>query len=179
MALLLNFLLFQAVWWSSVLGAANDRPLLGVGALLAFAAVHLALSSNRARDLKVLLAVTLLGGLADTALAYADVYAFRTEGPGGTPLPLWMWGLWANFSLTLFGALGWLRAKPLAALLLGAFSGPLTYQGAVALGALELPRGGASLAVLAVAWALLLPGLLALANRVEGAAEPRSGAAAA
>ncbi|MHC4375876.1 MAG: DUF2878 domain-containing protein [Planctomycetota bacterium] len=174
MAILLNLLLFQAVWWTSVLGAANDRPLLGVGALLIFVAVHLALSSDRSRDLKVLAAVSLVGGLADTALAYADIYAFRTAGPGGTPLPLWMWGLWANFSLTLFGALDWLRAKPLVALVLGAVSGPLTYQGAVALGALELPRGGASLAVLAVAWALLLPGLLALATRLDGAPERTS-----
>jgi hypothetical protein len=164
MAILLNFGLFQAVWWTSVLGAANDRPLLGIWALLAFAVLHLALSSDRARDVKVLLAVTVAGGLADSALAWADVYAFRTGGPGGTPLPLWMWGLWANFSLTLFGALGWLRDRLALAALLGAVSGPLTYQGAVSLGALELPRGGVSLAVLAVAWALLLPGLLALAK---------------
>lgn len=174
MAILLNFLLFQAVWWTSVLGAANDRPLLGVGGLLVFAVVHLALSSERVRDLKVLAAVTLAGGLADTALAYADIYAFRTAGPGGTPLPLWMWSLWANFSMTLFGALGWLRAKPLVALVLGAVSGPLTYQGAASLGALELPRGGVSLAVLAVSWGLLLPGLLTLAKRLNGESERSS-----
>ena len=166
MSILLNFLLFQGVWWASVLGAAGDRPLLGVGALLAFVVVHLALSAERARDLKVLAAVTVVGGLVDSALACLNVYAFRTSGPGGSPLPLWMWGLWANFSLTLFGSLGWLRAKPLLALLLGAISGPLTYQGAVALGALELPGGGTSLAVLAVTWAFLLPGLLSLATRL-------------
>lgn len=164
MAILLNFLFYQAVWWTAIWGAANDQPYLGLVALAVFVGIHFTRSSNRGRDLKLLLSVTVVGGLVDSGLASQNVYAFHSSGPWGSALPLWMWGLWANYSMTLFGALGWMRSRLFFAGVLGAVFGPLTYRGAVSLGALELPRETYSLIALSVAWALLLPGTLAIAN---------------
>jgi hypothetical protein len=74
--------------------------------------------------------------------------------------------LWANFAGTLHLCLDWLRGRYRLAAALGAIGGPIAYYGGQYLGAIQLGENAAvSLAVIAVEWALAVPGLVYLSAR--------------
>jgi hypothetical protein len=162
---LLNFLCFQVGWFACALGAAHGWPLAGplvVGILLI---LQLPLVPAPGKQARFILAVTLLGWLVDSGLAYADVFTF----PFGSGLlglcPLWMAALWANFAGTFHLCLDWLRGRYWLASALGACGGPLAYYGGQRLGAMQF--GGnitSSLLIIAVEWALATPALVYLSE---------------
>ena len=160
MSALANFLGYQAVWFVAVLGAARGIAWPALAALAGFAAWQLALSRVRGADLRLMVLALGLGVLLDGALSLTGVLRYATPAPalpsGGAPL--WILALWGAFALTLNHSLGWLRQRPLLALLLGAAGGPLAYAAAARLAgavALRAPRGIA-VAGLAAGWAVAL-----------------------
>jgi uncharacterized membrane protein YfcA len=72
------------------------------------------------------------------------------------------------FATTLNIAFRWLRDRLVLASLLGAVFGPLSYFAGARLGAVVINDFPSALIALALAWALLLPGLLLLAKRLDG-----------
>jgi len=169
---LINVALFQLAWFAAVLGAARGVPWLGPLALLPVVAVHLALSDNRAGELKLLAAAGGLGFCFDSALMATGTFL-----PVGAPLPfpfspLWMVGLWINFATTLNVSLAWLRGRHLAAALFGAVGGPLAYYSGARLGATVGIPGTGEMLTLAIGWGLMTPLLFWLAGRLGRAPEP-------
>jgi len=173
MRLLVNLVAFQGGWFACVLGAANGRYLLGPAVVAAGVALHLALSEDRRGQAILLAAAAVLGLLVETALSAIGATApARDAIPFPLP-PLWLIALWPNFGAALPVSLRFLRGRTALSAVLGAVAGPGAYYGGARLGALTFPGGdGLGLALLAVVWAVSVPLLVWLSERVEGAGQP-------
>lgn len=165
--LLVNLLLYQIGWFACVLGAASQWA--GWALALGLVAVHLALVSDRRRELR-LLAASVAIGLGVEALLLGGGALRYPGGPATLGLlpPVWIVVLWLQFATLLHFALRWLSGRYLLAALLGAVGGPPTYLTGQALGAVALgPDLPAVITFLLIGsvWAVALPALVFLADR--------------
>jgi len=170
LTLVANVALFQAGWLACVLGAAHGMPWAGIAVATAVIAWHAAHARRPAQELKLVALAVLAGALCDSALAASGWIAFAPDAAAAVLAPWWILAMWALFATTLNVSLAWLRSRLPLAGLLGAMSGPLAYWGGARLGALELRQPAAALGGLALVWAVVLPGLLAAARRLDRAA---------
>ncbi|MEB0024246.1 DUF2878 domain-containing protein [Pseudomonas sp. MH9.2] len=154
---LANALLFQIGWFVCVLGGNSPWLLIAAGVLC----VHLLWISSWQAEGKLLISVTLVGTLLDSALQTLGVFDFDSGGP---LIPLWLILLWAVLATTLNHCLAW-TAKPWwRASLLGAIGGPLSYYAGSQMAGVHLPLGvWPSLLLLGLIWAVLFPLLQGLA----------------
>ncbi|MBC3952571.1 DUF2878 domain-containing protein [Pseudomonas folii] len=144
-----NAVLFQAGWFACVLGGNSYWLLIPIGVLL----IHLLWISSWAAEGRLLLWITALGTVLDSALMMLDVFDFGTQG---VLIPLWLILLWAVLGTTLRHCLAW-TAKPWwRASVLGAIGGPMSYYAGSQLADVHLPLGlWPSMALLAVLWAVM------------------------
>ena len=148
---LANAVLFQCGWFACVLGG-DSGWLLVVGAVLA---IHLLWISSWSREGRVILAVTLLGTVVDTALRTFGVFHFSFPGP---LIPFWLVLLWALLATTLRHCLAWSAQPWWRASVLGAVGGPLSYYAGSQLAGVSFGYGTApTLIGLALLWAILFP----------------------
>ena len=162
---LVNVALYEAGWVAAITLAARGNFAWAAMVPLALTAVHLALVRDPARELAVVAVAGLLGCAVDTALI--ALAAFAPHGSGVLPAlpPLWLVALWVQLATLLRFALRWLAGKYLLAALLGAVGGPLAFLVGVRMGAATLPLGPVhAITLLAPAWALVIPLLVALAR---------------
>jgi len=164
MKLAINIAAFQTGWFACVLAAAFGMAWIGVVTATVVVALHVLRAPG---DLKLVAVAMLLGALFDSTLAAAGWVAFKPEALASNVAPYWIMALWALFATTLNVSLGWLRDRLVLAAVLGMLAGPLSYWAGARLGALDLVRPAAAILALALGWALILPGLLALARRME------------
>ncbi|KRP78778.1 DUF2878 domain-containing protein [Pseudomonas lactis] len=158
---LANAVLFQCGWFACVLGGDSRWLLIGIAAL----GVHLLWISSWTREGQVILAVTVLGTLVDTALRGLGVFEFNTPGP---LIPLWLILLWALLATTLRHCLAWSAQPWWLASLLGAVGGPLSYYAGSQLAGVSFGYGTIpTLIGLALLWAMLFPLLHRIAQRLE------------
>lgn len=166
MAALANFIGFQMVWFSAVLGAGADLGLLGPVAVLLFAGATLIRSPLFKRDLALIIALGVGGWIADSVLLNLGLIDYGAN-PWARLAPLWIVALWINFALTLNHSLAWLQDRWVVAALFGAIGGPLAYLAGSALGAATFPRGApAALTALGIVWAFASPLAAGLAARL-------------
>lgn len=166
-AALVNVVGYQAVWFACVLGAASDRHWPGVLAATCFVAGTLAWGGRSRADLRTLAIVAPLGILLDSAFAASGWLAYHPSGQGPMA-PGWIAAIWAAFAMTLNHSLASLRQHRRLASLLGLAGGPLAYwSAAAAFGVLRFPDPALpALLALALAWALLLPMVFAIDDRL-------------
>jgi len=168
MNILINIVAFKIGWAASIFGAASGMPLLGPVVVLAVIAAHLQMASNPSRELLLIVMTGVIGASWDSVMVAAGWLTY----PSGTLVdwlaPYWILAMWMLFATTLNMAFRWLRGRPFVAALLGAIFGPLSYYVGASLGAVEINEFAAAMTGLAAAWAVLLPGLLALATRFDG-----------
>jgi len=146
----MNAVLYQSVWFLSVLGRED-----WIAASLALLALHLVWCRGRGSEVAVILICSAIGIGVDTTLAIFDVYRF-TPDPGWLPIPFWLIVLWLGFTATLRHALAWFVDRPLMLIAAAAIGAPLSYLAAARLGAVTLPLGNiATTLLLSVVWALL------------------------
>jgi Protein of unknown function (DUF2878) len=159
MAKFWNFLFFQLGWFACVLGAAHDQVLWAVFGVLIYIAFHVLRSPSPKTEASLLMKTLCLGVLADSVIMRCGYIDFGDSWPSPYLSPLWMWTLWLLVGTTINGSLSWLRGRPLLAALLGAISGPLSYEAGIRLGAGEWGPGGQFMGfiLLAVVWALSMP----------------------
>ena len=174
MRLLTNFLFFQIGWFSSVLGGANDMPWFGPLAVLAIVAIHLRLAQRPASEVALLLSCALVGAVFDSMLVAFGWVSYSSGMFSPSMAPYWIITMWMLFATTLNVSLRWLREMPIVAALLGLVAGPLTYLGGAKLGGILLVDQVAALTMLGVGWAILMPGLLILAERFDGISAARA-----
>ncbi|MEM9801854.1 MAG: DUF2878 domain-containing protein [Planctomycetota bacterium] len=175
-----NFAIFQVVYFACVIGAARGNAWIGPLVGLALLPINLAFIADRGRALRFWLLVGAVGTALDSILVATGVLAF----PPGARLapealwttsfvPLWIATLWIALGTLLTSSLAWLGPRPLLAALLGAAGGAFSFWSASRLGATELPSVAVGVTALAVEYALLLPILAGAAPRPdEHAAEP-------
>jgi hypothetical protein len=171
MNLAVNFVAFQLGWFACVLGAANGLPWVGPLAVLGAVALHLARVRRPLPELRLIGLAMALGLLVDSLLLATGWLSY----PAGLWLPgmapYWIVAMWALFATTLNVSMGWLRGRPLLAVVMGAIGGPLSYLAGEKLGGIELSARVAALSALAFAWAVAMPLLMKAAERLDGVRE--------
>jgi hypothetical protein len=166
--LLVNALLSQVAWFGAVLSAARGVPWLGVIAVAAVVAWHVARAPQPAREIGLMALALAAGAVFETLLVQAGLLQFNGGALLAGTAPVWMVALWANFATTLNVSLRALRSRLLAAALLGVIGAPLAYIGGQKLGAVQLLQPGSALAAIAAGWAVLTPLLFLAARRFDG-----------
>ena len=163
----IRFIAFQAVWFGSVLGAANNR--FWIGPLLAgfWLILSAATSPSYLREIRLAAAAAFIGLVADSLLIAGD--AFHPSGYLKSFFsPLWMIGLWINLATTLNYFFSWLKGKTLLAACLGAMGGPAAYYAGFQLGAAQIPFSlPYSLTMIAAVWAVAMPLLVTLSEKIR------------
>jgi len=166
-AIILNAAVFQIGWLLCVLAGANHVPWLGTLAALLIVTWHISLANSRRNALLLVLSAGVIGALWDSLLVYAGWLQF----PSGTLIentaPHWIVAMWMLFATTLNVSLKWLKQRQLLASVLGAAGGPGAYFAGYKLGGVEIPDLPIAMTALALGWALLMPLLMALANRLD------------
>lgn len=155
---ILEFLGFQAVWFSCVLGAARGMPWLGPIVGLAFLGARALACRPAIPWLRLVLASGALGYLLDSLLVLSGALTFPPHTALGGPSTIWMVMLWLAFAATLRGSFAWIQGRYGAAFLLGVVFGPLSYYAGAQLGAVDLSRGPLfALVSVGAVWGLAMP----------------------
>lgn len=157
----INIVLYQAGWFSCVLGAAYGFPLGGALGAAALVGLHLLLTDARKAEIQLAFCACLIGVLVDSLQQAAGLFTFKTDPRWPVWLPLWVFVIWAQFATLFRFALHWLSGRYLLGAFLGALGGPLAYWGGIRLGAASFGDNPLfTLVVLAVVWAGVTPLLL-------------------
>jgi hypothetical protein len=166
---LLNAAIFQVVWIACVAGGASGRWWLGPLAVLFFATWQIPRSANPRGELALIAIAALIGLVVDSSYLRAGLIAYPHPDPLAPLAPIWIVALWVGFALTLNHSLAWMQGRPLVSAVLGGASGAASFWfGAEVWGAAELiAPTGLVLCVLAVAWSILIPTLLVVAQRLQ------------
>jgi len=162
-----NALWFQSIWFLAVLG--RDTLLLIPLSLLI---LHFALVRDRQRELERVATVAIIGITIDTLLSASGVFIF----PNDSLLPLWHCCLWLALAAALPRSLAFLQRNIVLPIVLGGLVVPLNYWAGARFGAVEFGYPLlTTLPLLALIWALLLPGLLWVSGRVDASARDGAG----
>ena len=171
-AIVLNAAAFQVGWLCCVLAGANHLPWLGTLSALLIVGWHLSYIANPRSELLLLASAGVIGAVWDSLLVSAGWLQY----PSGTLIegtaPHWIVAMWLLFATTLNVSLRWLKSRLMLAAALGAAAGPAAYLAGSQLGGVHITDFTAAMSALAAGWALLMPALMVLSNRLEGAARP-------
>lgn len=170
---LLNAALYQAGWFACVWGAARGWGTVGAAVAIALVLAHLLLAEQPEREWPLMLSAAGIGIVADSLHAGFGILDFRGH-EAGTLAPLWIVALWLQFGTVLHFSMRWLARRYALACTLGLVGGPLAFLAGERLGAASFGEPRAlSLAFLGLSWALVLPTLVAIADRLGGAGRYR------
>ena len=170
----LNFLIYQLGWFACVLGAAYHWPWFGTAIALSLVCIHMMLTTDRPNQARLLFAALCVGVFVDTLLLILGVYSFPSGSIVEWLPPVWMSVLWIQFATTFRYCLSWLSGRYALCSIAALFGAPLAFVGGERLGAVFLfsPRIS-NLLILGVLWAIALPMLIFISDRIHAnAAEP-------
>lgn len=168
MNVLINFLAFQVGWFSSVLGAARDLPWLGPVVLLGVIAIHLRRARRPDLEIGLILACGIIGTWFDSLLVMTGWVTYPAGQFNAMMAPYWIIGMWMMFATTLNQSMGWLKGRAVLAAVLGGIAGPASYLAGQKLGGIQFQEPVYAMAALAIGWAVLMPIVVELAERLDG-----------
>ena len=161
---LINFILFQSIWFILILAAAHESFYgLVIGFLLIL--VQYWHGKLMVPDLKLILTSTMIGFAHDTSLNYFKFIQYNIDF-NAYYSPVWIIELWISFALTLNHSLAWLGNKKLLQMIFGLIGGPLAYIAGEKLGAIYMINT-MTLYVLALSWACITPLLFQFKKKVS------------
>lgn len=166
--LILNFGMFKVGWLSSVVGGAKQLPWLGPLAMFVIVAFHLYRAREPERELVLVLVCGFIGAMFDSVLVALGWVTYPSGLLVDSMAPYWIISMWMLFATTLNVSLRWLKGRYLLAAVLGFIAGPGAYYGGQKLGGIVFLDEQAALVSLAVGWGLIMPALVALAERFDG-----------
>ncbi len=172
--LVLNFLAFQAGWFSSVLGAANGVPWLGPVVFLLVLGLHMRHSRRPLDEVGLVIACGVVGTWFDSILVAFGWVSYPSGQWHAALAPYWIVTMWMLFATTLNLSLRWLRGRPLLAVALGAVGGPTTYLAGQKLGGMQFVDPVAAAIALALGWAAMMPLLVRLSTELDGISAARA-----
>ena len=167
MALVVNFIGFQVGWFACVLGAANDKELLGIIIALGVIIYHVINQGDSRKELKLVLAATVIGLLWETWVLNLDILRYPSHPEALFWAPTWLIMMWALFATTINLSMGWLKGRWILSVFMGAVFGPLAFIGGEKLGAVVFLDSILSIVTLSIGWGLLMPLLLWIAERIN------------
>ena len=161
---LINFILFQSIWFILILAAAHESFYgLALGLLLIL--VQYWHGKLMVPDFKLILASIIIGFAHDTYLNYFKFIQYNIDF-NTYYSPVWIIGLWISFALTINHSLAWLGNKKLLQMIFGLIGGPLAYIAGEKLGAIYMINT-MTLYVLALSWACITPLLFQFKKKVS------------
>ena len=167
-AITINSVIFWIGWLCCVLAGANHLPWLGTSIALVIVAWHIGTADRPRDELLLVLCAGLIGATWDSLLVYAGLLQY----PSGTLIegtaPHWVIAMWLLFATTFNVSLRWLKQRPLLAAAIGTVAGPAAYFAGYKLGGVQVPDVMTAMSALAIGWALLMPALMILSNRLVG-----------
>jgi hypothetical protein len=167
MALLVNFIGFQVGWFACVLGAANDKELLGMIIALGIVIYHVVSQADSTNELKLVSVAVVIGLFWETWVLSLSILYYPSHSEASFWAPHWLIMMWALFATTINLSMGWLKGRWILAVLMGAIFGPLAFVAGEKLGAVVFLDSTLSMITLAIGWGLLMPLLLWLAERIN------------
>ena len=168
MHILINILGFKVGWLSSVVGAAREMPWLGPAVLAAVLVVHLRQAERADLELGLVIACGVIGAWFDSILAASGWVTYPSGQIASGTAPYWIVTMWMLFATTLNRSMSWLKGRlPLAAAM-GAVAGPMSYYAGAKLGGIVFVSPLAATIALSVGWALIMPVVVVLADRLNG-----------
>jgi hypothetical protein len=166
---LANAIGYQLVWLASIIGATHGSRFAGPLAAALFACLVLAFGGQRRADLRLIPLVLAIGVLVDSAWIALGWLDYSAPWPSADFAPAWILAIWLAFALTLNHSLAFLKRRHALASILGAIGGPLAYWlAADGFGAVHfIAPVPAVLIGLGVAWALMVPMLVRIADDAQ------------
>lgn len=168
MNVLVNFAAFQVGWFSSVIGAAKQMPWLGPAVLVLVLAIHLRQAKRPAFELGLVFACGLIGIFFESLLVMFGWVTYPSGFFNDMLAPYWIVTMWMLFGTTLNMSMGWMKGRPLLAVVFGAVGGPASYYAGMKLGGIQFLEFYPAMIALAVGWAIFMPVLMSLAERLDG-----------
>lgn len=172
MLYILNFVAFQAGWFSSVYGGAQQMPWLGPLAVALALLLHFRFARGRRAELMLVLSCAVIGAAFDSALVVMGWVQYPSGMFSEFAAPFWIITMWMLFATTLNVSMRWLRKRQRLAAAFGLVGGPVTYLAGQKLGGIILLEPLAALLALGIGWAVMMPMLLWLSATFDGFAEP-------
>lgn len=167
LAVVINALLMQLLWFVAVIGGAHGWGVMAVMPLVVMVIAGPCTGGRIKPDLVLLAAAVVMGLVFEVALQSAGLIAYRGNAGGILP-PLWILLLWAGMGASCNYSFTWLQRHLWLAAVLGAIGSVLSLRAGMALGAAVAPVGWLPLAlVYGAAWALILPLLVYLSREVS------------
>jgi hypothetical protein len=168
MNLLINITAFKLGWLSSVFGGAQQLPWLGPLVVFLAVAIHLARAQRPSSELMLIVSCGLIGTIFDSALVAAGWVTFPSGMINESMAPYWIVTMWMLFGTTINLSMRWMRGRPLLASLFGFAGGPLAYIAGHKIGGIQFVDQTAAIAMLAIGWAVIMPLLMRLGERLDG-----------
>lgn len=166
--LLFNFAVFQIGWFACVLGAATNMSLLGSTIAVLLIAIHLSRVADLRAELYLIAVAITLGFLWESLLLSQQWLAYAGSSAGSIFAPYWLVVMWALFAITINVSMAWMKNRWLLAVVMGAIFGPMAFIAGEKLGAVEFLDNQRALIALSCGWALLMPLILWLADKING-----------
>ncbi|MDF1630039.1 MAG: DUF2878 domain-containing protein [Alcanivoracaceae bacterium] len=163
-AIIGNFILFQALWFAAVLGAAAGlhwpAP-LALAALLGW--TRLSGGCLRA-DLRLVLIGLATGMAFEVLLLSSGLIRYELQWWQHMP-PLWILCLWAGFAQSFLYSMAWMRKRLVLASLFGGIGSVMSMYAGLRFGAAQPPVGTLPLLLAyGLGWSVLVPFLAWLAD---------------
>lgn len=171
-ALIINAIAFQIAWFSALYGGKNDWLTLSLLPAALAAIFHLVLRRHSLKaGIRLMIGVLILGFLVESAFIALGAIGYVGTAIFGFGPPLWIMAMWLAFATLPHGCLDWLRGKWLLQIVLGGLTGPLSYLAGAKLGGATLYGPVLqSLAIIGIGWAIALPMIFGLADRLRASA---------
>lgn len=155
--LIINAVLFQALWFACVLGSAQRMIWPSIIAGIVMMVWQLHPLRRHGNDLLVLIAAILLGLIIDTCWTIFGLMQFTDPRPLHPIAPIWILIMWVGFALTINHSMAWMKEHRLLPALMGFIGGPMAYYAGLKLGAVEyLVNPWQMSVILGVVWAIAL-----------------------
>ena len=135
-------------------------------------AIHLWLAAEPARELLLVLITGVIGVTWDSFMVSAGWLSYPSGVFISGVAPYWIVAMWMLFATTLNVSFRWLQQRLWLAAIMGAVFGPLSYYAGASAGAVVLHNPNAAFTGLSIAWAIMLPSLLWLAQQLDGTQRP-------
>tara|TARA_B110000093_G_scaffold108476_1_gene116553 strand:- start:1106 stop:1591 length:486 start_codon:yes stop_codon:yes gene_type:complete len=149
------------------MGAANNLVAEGCIAAVALIAVHLYRAKLRRNELALIVIVALTGLIWESALLSQGWFAYAGPSPLSILAPFWLLMIWALFATTINGSLAWMKGRLLLSMVMGAVFGPLAFVAGEKLGAIVFTDRPSGLLALTLGWAVLMPLVMWIADRIN------------
>jgi len=149
---LLNFILFQVVWFVCVIYQ-NPGLYLAIPCILVLLLTSSLAHGSLLADIKLIILLSLLALLIDGTLISTGVFILSSSAQPA----YWLLVIWIGFSLTLNHSLKPIVKQPVIATISGAIFGPLAYHAGMVLGAIQFGLPAYYIyPLLAIIWCLLM-----------------------